>query len=158
MPDNYQNFYSEYKNKLFNYLIYKSGDPDVAQEIMQESFARHFQYYGQEAVTSPALLFTIARNALVDAQRYQNKQYILRAIPSQAPPGPAGALIKKEEIEKVLSVIELLPEQDKKMLKLAVTGIPYKDIAARYNVSVANVKVRIHRSRKRLQKLLTEEE
>ncbi|MBE0585883.1 MAG: RNA polymerase sigma factor [Desulfofustis sp.] len=157
MPDSYEKFYSEYKNKLFNYLVYKSGDSGVAQEIMQESFARHFQHYGREAIASPALLFTIARNALVDAQRYQNKLNLLRSIPPHALPGPECALLTKEKIEKVESVFEQLPEQDKKMLRLAVNGMPYSDIAARYNVSIANVKVRIHRSRKRLQQLLNKE-
>jgi len=157
MSDNNEKFYSEYKNKLFNYLIYKSGDPGVAQEITQESFARHFQHYGHKAITSPALLFTIARNALVDAQRYQNKLDLRHAIPPQTLPGPESALITREEIEKVESAFAQLPEQDKKMLRLAVNGMPYSDIAALYKVSIANVKVRIHRSRKRLQELLTEE-
>jgi len=157
MTDNYHKFYSEYKNKLFNYLIYKSGDAAVAQEIMQESFTRHFQHYGHEAVASPSLLFTIARNALVDAQRYQNKLYLLQSMPSQASQGPEGALIDKEAVENVVSAIGALPEQDRKMLRLAVTGMPYKVIAALYNVSIANVKVRIHRSRKRIQKLLNDE-
>ena len=160
MPDDYTEFYTAYKSKLYKYLIYKSGDPDLAQEIVQESFARHFQHYGQQAVGSPALLYTIARNTLVDAQRYRNKHRPLSlcTVPSQVPPIQEATVIGREQIEKVVAAIEKLQKLDGEMLKLAVTGIPYQEIAATHAVSIANVKIRIHRARKRLLKLLTEEE
>jgi len=160
MPDDYTEFYTAYKSKLYKYLIYKSGDPDLAQEIVQESFARHFQHYGQQAAGSPALLFTIARNTLVDAQRYRNKHrpLSLYTVPSQVEPIQEATVVGREQMEKVVAAIEKLQKRDRQMLKLAVTGVPYQEIATTHEVSIANVKIRIHRARKRLQKLLTEEE
>ena len=160
MTDDYEEFYTTYKSKLYNYLIYKSGDSDLAQEIVQESFARHFQSYGQQAVGSPALLFTIARNTLVDAQRYRNKHrpLSLYTLPSQAEPIQEATVVGREQMEKVVAAIEKLQKRDREMLKLAVKGVPYQEIATTHAVSIANVKVRVHRARKRLLKLLTEEE
>ena len=160
MPDDYAEFYTAYKSKLYKYLIYKSGDPDLAQEIVQESFARHLQSYGQQAAGSPALLFTIARNTLVDTQRYQNKHrpLYLYTLPAQVLPTQEARVIGREKIEKVVAAIEKLQKRDGEMLKLAVTGVPYREIATSHEVSIANVKIRIHRARKRLRKLLTEEE
>ena len=44
MVEDYHQFYADYKNKLFNYLRYKSGNSEVAHDIMQESFTRHFKF------------------------------------------------------------------------------------------------------------------
>lgn len=154
MVANYQQFYTDYKNKLFSYLLYRSGNRDIASDIMQESFARHFKHYGQQSVMSPALLFTIARNALVDYQRDQSNLY--RAdIPAQSTtPDEESSFIVKEEYSRIHEAIETLPEQDREILILAVGGIAYKEIATIFNLSIANVKVKVHRSRKELRKML----
>ena len=47
-----------------------------------------------------------------------------------------------------------LPEQDREILSLAVGGMAYKEIAAIYDLSIANIKVRIHRSRAKIRTLL----
>jgi RNA polymerase sigma-70 factor (ECF subfamily) len=154
MVEEYHQFYTDYKNKLFNYLRYKSGNSEVAQDIMQESFTRHFKHYGRQAVNSPALLFAIARNALVDYQRGQTKIYNTEIPKQKAAPDTESSCIAKEEHLRIHEAIETLPEQDREILILAVGGMAYKEIAAIFNLSIANVKVKIHRSRTRLRKVL----
>lgn len=154
MSERYKKFYTEYKNKLYSYLISKSGDSEVAQDIMQESFTRHFQYYGHEAVISPTLLFTIARNALVDYQRSQSKFPRADHVVPQTAADEEVSLIAKEESARIHEAIDKLPEQDKEILTLAVGGVAYKEIAAIFELSEANVKVRVHRSRTKIRQML----
>lgn len=154
MVANYQQFYTDYKNKLFSYLLYRSGNKDIASDIMQESFARHFKHYGQQSVISPTLLFTIARNALVDYQRDQTKLYGAD-IPAQSTiPDEESSFIVREEYSRIYEAIKTLPEVDREILTLAVGGMAYKEIATIVGLSIANVKVKIHRSRKELRKTL----
>ncbi|MCK7508902.1 MAG: hypothetical protein MZV70_36005 [Desulfobacterales bacterium] len=40
-------FYRSWKNKIFNYLMRMTGDGSLAGDIMQETFARHFDHYGE---------------------------------------------------------------------------------------------------------------
>lgn len=150
MVEKYQQFYIDYKNKLYSYLLYKSGDREVASDIMQESFTKHFKSYGEQAVMSPALLFTIARNTLVDYQRNQAKSYTVDIPPQQAIPDEESTFIIKEEQAHIQKAMETLPKQDREILTLAVGGMAYKEIAPLFNVSIANIKVRIHRSRAKL--------
>lgn len=157
MVEEYHQFYTDYKNKLFNYLRYKSGNNEVAQDIMQESFTRHFKHYGQQAMDSPALLFAIARNTLVDYQRGQTKIYNTEVPKQEATPDVESSCIAREEHSRIHEAIETLPEQDREILVLAVGGMAYKEIAAIFNMSIANVKVKIHRSRNRLRKVLNTE-
>lgn len=154
MVEKYQQFYTDYKNQLFSYLLYKSRDSDVASDIMQESFTRHFKHYGQQAVISPALLFTIARNALIDYQRDQFKSDKVEPPPQHTFPDGESTLIIKEQQRHVHDAMAKLSEQDREILTLAVGGMAYKEIAAIYDLSIANVKVRIHRSRAKIRTLL----
>lgn len=147
MREQYKQFYTKYKDKLFSYLLYKCGNREVALDVMQDSFVRHLQHYGDAAVASPALLFTIARNALVDTQRRQDRFWnIDNIVPIKARDAEEN-LLQKEESELVLEAMGNLPEQDREMLVLAVGGVSYKEIARMFDVSLANVKVRIHRAR-----------
>ena len=157
MSDKYRKFYEEYKNKLFSYLVYKSGDYEVSQDIMQESFARHFQSYSHEAVISPALLYTIARNAFVDHFRQQNKFPITENVIPQASVDEEKSFIAKEETSRMYNALNKLPEQDREILSLVVNGVAYKEIAEIFGLTVANVKVRIHRTRTKLRELMQNE-
>ena len=124
---------------------------------MQESFTRHFKHYGRQAVKSPALLFAIARNTLVDYQRGRAKLYDTEIPKQKAALDAESSCIAKEEYLRIHEAIETLPEQDREILVLAVGGMAYKEIAAIFNMSIANVKVKIHRSRNRLRKVLNTE-
>ncbi len=157
MSEKYQKFYREYKNKLFSYLIYKSGDSEVAKDIMQESFTRHFKHYGHEAAMSPALLFTIARNALVDHQRNQSKFLRAEHITPQTAADEEACLSAKELTARIHEAMDKLPELDRELLTLAVGGVAYKEIASTFGLSEANVKVRIHRTRTKLRQMLKNE-
>ena len=157
MSQNYKIFYEDYKNKLFSYLLKKSGNYDVSCDIMQESFARHFQHYGHDAVISPALLFTIARNALTDHFRYRDRFLESNDIIAQSEGDQERSLITKEETQKIHAAMDKIPEIDQEILSLAVAGVAYKDIASTMQLTEANVKVRVHRARSKLRQLMNNE-
>ncbi len=157
MSEEYRKFYDEYKNKLFSYLIYKSGDYEISRDIMQESFTRHFQHYGHDTIISPALLFTIARNALVDFRRQEKKFHIAEGVVPQVAADQENLLIAKEENSRAYDAMGRLSESDRDMLSLAVGGVAYKEIAATLGLSVANVKVRVHRARVKLRQMMNDE-
>jgi len=157
MSEKYQKFYDEYKNRLFSYLLYKSGDYEVSRDIMQESFTRHFQHYGHDAVMSPALLFTIARNAFVDHLRHQDRFQATEHIDAQTEADEERSLITKQESARINKALERLPELDREILSLAVNGVAYKDIATSCKLTEANVKVRIHRARVKLRQIMKNE-
>lgn len=124
---------------------------------MQESFTRHFQSYGNAAVMSPALLFTIARNALVDYLRSRNKTVQNEKAVNQLITSEEESLIAREEFVLIKEAINQLPKPDRDIFTLAVNGVAYKEIASIFNLSIANIKVKVHRSRTRLRQILTDE-
>ncbi len=150
-------FYLRHRKELFHYLLRMTGDAALSEDLLQESFTRFLDRYGREDPTLP-LLFTIARNALFDHWRKR------RPLPSGDWSGETGGehpeegVLVREEARAVLRALGTLPEDERDLLSLAVTGgLSYREIAAVSGLSEGNVKVRIHRARRKLRDLLREE-
>jgi len=158
MTDNYQQFYEEHKNRLFSYLLYMCGDYETSLDIMQESFTRHFQHYRRKASSSPALLFTIARNALIDHHRLRRKQATIEKLPAETTDDAEQVALSREEYRRVKETVDKLPESDREILSLAVGGLAYKEIAIILGISETNTKVKIHRARTKIRQMLSNEE
>lgn len=150
MIKKYRQFYEEYKNKLFRYLMFRSGDYEVSRDIMQESFTRHYQHCRNSPEASPAYLFTIARNALVDYQRHENNYTLIQDYAPLPSPDLEADLIVREECRIVAAAFDQLSREDREILALAVNGLPYRQIGQILGLSEANIKVRVHRARERL--------
>lgn len=158
MVYDYKTFYSQYKHKLYGYLVFKCGNIETAQDIMQDTFFRHFQHYSDDQAASPSLLFTIARNALIDFKRKQNRYIFTIPADPQVASSEESSLIVKEESIRIATALESLSEENRDILSMAVNGVPYNEIASVLHLSVGVIKVRVHRSRKKILKILEEEE
>ena len=154
MINKYRQFYEAYKNKLFRYLMFRSGDYELSRDIMQESFTRHFQHSQNSTEASPAFLFTIARNALVDYQRHENNFTHIQDYAPQPPLDIEADYIVREEWRNVSKAFNKLPKEDREILGLVVSGLPYRQIGEILGLSQANVKVRVHRARVRLRDIM----
>ena len=62
-----------------------TGDYHLSSDILQESFTRYLEKYGEEEL-STTLLYTIARNAVIDG--YRKKDTIPRRSRNQETPIP----------------------------------------------------------------------
>lgn len=140
--------------RFFNYLLRVTADTDLAGEIFQESYARYWEHYGHRE-PSVGLLFTIGRNALVDHHRTRKHALCYEDQCEDEQPDQETALIGKESYQQVLAAMSTLPPLDREVLALAVDGgFAYEEIARLTDLSVANVKVKIHRARQKLRRLM----
>lgn len=61
----------------------------------------------------------------------------------------------KQEYRQVIAAMQQLKENERDILALAISdGFSYRDIAAIADISVENVKVKVHRTRRKLKKIL----
>lgn len=146
--------FEENKDRLFAYLIRMTGDFDLAGDILQESFTRYMEHYaGNE--NSPSLLYTIARNALIDHRRKHRRTMELDTEEKD----PAGDLERtlfiRENYRRVMRGLESLDDDERDILSLAISSdLPYSEIAAVTGMTVTNVKVKVHRARVKLRNIL----
>ena len=149
----FRSLYERYSRDVYRFASYLSGDFALAQDITAETFARAWAAHGQIRVgTVKAYLLMIARNLYRDGLR--------RPVESRLPPfadvrdpgaGPEAAAQARSELHAVLRALREIPEIDRAALLMAsVDGLPYHTIATALGLSVAALKVRIHRARVRL--------
>ncbi len=153
--ETFQTFYNEHRDRLFGYLLRKTGSPHLAADIMQESFTRYLERY-RDRERSAALLFRISRNLVVDQVRKNRAETVyddeLHGYRSDNPESGFGV---REETNRMLAALARLDEEERDLLALVVaSGLSYREIAGITGLSEANIKVKIHRTRVRLKMLL----
>jgi RNA polymerase sigma-70 factor (ECF subfamily) len=141
---------------LFAYLMRRTGDYYLSADIMQESFTRYLDRYGDRLHSAP-LLFKIARNALLDDQRKRRRNTPLAEADEHAGANPEHCLLVRDEYRRVLSAMQQLEDAERDALSLAVSSdMSYRDIAELTGTSEQNIRVRVHRARVKLRKFLNQ--
>ncbi len=154
--DNFQDFYKKQKDKLFSYLMRVTGDYYLSMDIMQESFVRCLEKY-QNKTMNISLLYTIARNVLIDLSRKDKRKDSLEQDVIDETADQENDFRIKQEYRKVLTALNKLEEDEREVLALALTeDLKYKEIASILGINEGNVKVRVHRARLRLREILRE--
>ena len=98
--------------------------------------------------TVKGYLFTIARNLFLHGRRRTRRQSELTDVHADPGPGPEARVDRDSELRVVLAALKRLPEIDRAALLMrAGDEMPYEDIARALGISLASVKVKIHRAR-----------
>ena len=153
----FRQFYIENGNKLFAYLLRKSGSSHLAADLVQESFTRYLERY-RERGDNVKLLFTIARNLFYDDKRRAKH---LAQEPAEAFESIGATqeehYLAREQARLLHAAMARLSDDDRDILSL-VSGsdLSYQEVAEIRRCSVANVKVKVHRARQKLKALLEE--
>jgi RNA polymerase sigma-70 factor (ECF subfamily) len=148
--------YDQYGDDIFRFCILKVSSREVAQDISQEVFTRFWQQLrnGTMVGNDRALLYTIARNLVIDWYRKRKEQSLdmLTEEGFEFASGDHGSITEHAQMREVLDVIKLLDEPSREALTLRfVEGLSPKDIAALSGESANAVSVRINRALKKVQ-------
>jgi RNA polymerase sigma-70 factor (ECF subfamily) len=131
-----------------------TGNYYLAGDILQESFTRYLEKYGTEGKNA-ALLYTIARNAVVDGYRKLGREAPLVDEQEFSQPNPEAQMLVREDYRRVLAAMQELAPEERDVLSLVVSSdLSYREIARITGTSEGNVKVRVHRARVKLRKLM----
>jgi RNA polymerase sigma-70 factor, ECF subfamily len=156
--------YRIWSNQLERFIMVRLGDPQLAEEIAQEAMIRLIakQRAGEVILQPRAWLFRAARNLAVDVVRRRLPSPLgleaLAMLPDRRGEHDEGELDTRVGEVQRLEVLEWLPgllrklslsDQDVLESRYAL-GMSCQDLAAEKRISVANVKVRLHRARRRL--------
>jgi RNA polymerase sigma-70 factor (ECF subfamily) len=123
-------------------------------DIMQESFLRCFDKYKAKTINN-ALLYTIARNVLIDFSRKNKRNVELEKDVIDKTADQENEYRIKQEYRKVLAAMNQLEADEKEILALVLTEeLKYREIASILGINEGNVKVKVHRARLRLKEIL----
>ncbi len=141
---------------MFAYLLRLTGNHHLSCDLTQESFTRYLSRYGRSG-NHGALLYTIARNAALDAMRKRREENLLGDDQASPEDDPERQLIQKQAYNRMIDAIQQLNPIDRELIALLATErFSYREIAELLEISESNVKVKVHRARLSLKAILTD--
>ena len=152
-----------------------SGNPTDAEDLVQETYLRAFRSLSQfrAGTNLRAWLFKILTNAFINDYRKRSRRprstsldnvedYYLytHLIDSGIQPSasrPEDEVLASITDDAVLQALNALPPEFLQVVLLAdVEGFSYREIADIMGIPIGTVMSRLHRARRRLQRMLTE--
>ena len=149
--------YKKYAPDVFGFALYLSGERGEAEDITSETFVRVWTSPEPiEMATVRGYLFTITRNLFLQGLRKKARNVELDHQLPDSLPSPYAQAEQKDEFRNVLAGLQKLPEVDRAALLMrAFEDMPYEEIARALGLSLAAVKVKVHRARLALAGLRT---
>ena len=149
-----------YQDVLFRYAERMTGRPDEAEDIVQLTFVRGYRSLAscRDPDRVGGWLFRIAANLCKDhvkgRRRREQPLDEVRELKSEGA-GPHAAAEQAEVRRRINRALERLPVDQKEAFVLKhVEGWSYQEMSDRLEVSVPALKMRVHRAREELQRLL----
>lgn len=153
--------YQEHFDRVFKHVVCLTGDVHVAEDLVQETFARAFVGLGQfeERASFVGWLRGIAINVVRRHWRSRHRgglamdrfEVMHRDMTGGCGADPEGAHLRQRRAEVLLAVLETLPESLREAFVLCdLQGMPVAEAAAELGVLPGNLRVRATRARAKI--------
>jgi len=156
--DSFEALYSRYVGKVYQKCLSITKDSEIAQDYTQDIFIKVFSkldtFQNQSAFST--WLYSISHNYCLDQIRIGKRLAIepLSDEQSSSLSESTTSGISEERIQDLERVMNELPPEDIKLLRLKhEQGLSIQAISEQYNLSESAVKMRLKRSRDKLQRL-----
>ncbi|HEU4544088.1 MAG TPA: RNA polymerase sigma factor [Jiangellaceae bacterium] len=161
----------EHRPRIYRYLLSMARNPDMAEDLTQETFLRAMRGLGslQERAALVAWLYRLATNVFIDWVRAEGRRrlvYVSGQDHDEAdlvaeisdPQARVDRRVEQSEMsECVQGFVDDLPDDFRSVILLHdAHGLSNPEIAEMLGLTVATTKIRIHRGRLRLRQALEE--
>jgi RNA polymerase sigma-70 factor (ECF subfamily) len=141
--------------RLIAYGVARTGSLATAEDVAQEvllALTRRWQQLGPPA-SPAAFVFAIAKRRIRRVLARRALMVPIEVLRGFAARGPTveDAYVTRTELRRALSDLQALSRRDREALLLRVIGeLSYEEVASACGSSVAAVKMRVSRARRRL--------
>lgn len=151
------------RDRLYRLALRMVGDGGEAEDVVQEVLISSWQRQDEIVALDnpPAWLLRATHNRAIDrlrSRRSRSNYEGKAAVPDQTLQTPHRLLETEDTLGHIHRLIARLSPEQRSVLQLReVEGLSYREIAAATGLSLEQVKVYLHRGRRRLQQLLLQE-
>ncbi len=146
-----------YSDPLYRHAYGMTGSADVAEDILQVSFIKAFHHLGEVRGRFDAWVFRIVANGCKDWLKNIRRTHLSYEEDDQ----PSGLETPEEELDRgemrrdLDGALAALPASLREAFVMKhVEGRSYEEMAELLDATVGALKMRVHRAREALQKLL----
>jgi RNA polymerase sigma-70 factor (ECF subfamily) len=152
MKTEFEEIYERYARDVHRFALYLSGNAALAEDITSETFVRLWASEEKiRTLTVKAYLFAIARHLYIDSRRTASRYEEIDPELPEPVANPEMRAFYRSELREALHKLQQLSEVDRAALLMrAQQDLPYEEIARALGISLAAVKVKIHRARLKL--------
>lgn len=146
--------YRNLRTSVFQYIYYKIGNKEEAEDLVQDTFVRLMEYKQMLCEeTTKCFIFTIARNLVTDyLRRHYKKQEIdifLFETSSTSTNETESKIIAADLAAHEMYRMQLLPSQRRTIYQMSrFDGMAVADISARLDLSLRTVENHLRLGRK----------
>lgn len=151
----YKSIFDLYYDSIRNFLYYKIGDIDIAEDLAQDVFVKIWEKRGEVGKeTVKNLLYTMAGN--LAKNHFKHKQVVFKyesdyAGKDSSSETPEFEMEMKEFNTRLQQCIDELPEGHREVFLMnRIDKLTYSEIAARLGLSVKAIEKRMHKALKEL--------
>lgn len=154
-----------YHDPIYRYVLRMVREPAEAEDLTQDTFLRAHNRLEtlRDSEAIRGWLYRIATHACLDRLRGRRQWVSIESADATAPtladdrsPSAQEMTERKETSECVQRCLDLLPDTYRAVILLREAhALSAAEIADLLGISVATVKIRLHRARKKLQKIMT---
>jgi RNA polymerase sigma-70 factor (family 1) len=139
--------FRQYYKTIRNFVYYRCGDRDMAEDIAQETFVKLWEVRDRiERKTVKSYLYTIAQNTTINQQKRQQLLYKFqkRTTSHMDNDNPEKLAEMAEYEERLQQVIASLPDGGREVFLMnRLEDLTYQEIADRLGLSVKAIEKRM---------------
>lgn len=147
-----EELFERHQGELFRYVARFTGDPDLAEDVVQDVFVRLAERPPRDDGRMRGWLFRVATTIAIDAVRLaRRRRALVDAQPGlvpmgQPPPDPAAAVERDELRAKVRAALAELSEKERAVLLMREEGFAHREIAEAVGTTTGSVGTMIARA------------
>jgi RNA polymerase sigma-70 factor (family 1) len=152
----FEQLFDAYYDELQHFIFYKSGDTEIAEDIVQDAFLKLWEMRSSVRVeTARALLYTIATNLFANRYKRLKLKFKLQQtiIEDRTFETPEFEMEIKEFDQKLQRVLSELNENNRTVFLMSrMEQMTYNEIASALNISVKAVEKRMEKALEHVRK------
>jgi RNA polymerase sigma factor (sigma-70 family) len=158
--EGFDRLYAEQAQPLFRFLVYRTGDRALAEDLLADTFERvlRSRRFNPGKATEKTWLYTIALNRLRDHARRiaAEKRALSRAAPPDDSPDTRSSLSAIESRDDLSRALDSLSPEEREVVALRFgADLTMPEIAKLTTESLTTVEGRVYRGLRKLRKELT---
>lgn len=156
----FKEIFDSNSTKIYHLCLGYSGDEDTANDLMQETFIKVWQnldkFRNQSQIST--WIYRIAVNTCLSYLRVEKRKNNDPLNSEHIENLAEETSNKQEQISQLYKSISHLEENERMIITMVLDDLPYSQIADVFDISEGNLRVRIHRIKRKLTKIYNQYE